>query len=108
MIKYKDKILYIAECKIWRDEKYFIDGIDQLLNYLGWRDSKTSYIVFSKNINVTRVISNTKRLTESHSNFIRKESDISESCIRYMFRHKADTSKECFLTLHVFDLGVNK
>jgi len=30
---------------------------------------------------------------------------MSDSCITYRFKQNGETSKECFMTLHVFDLG---
>jgi hypothetical protein len=105
LIKYQDSILFIAECKIWRSDDYFLKGIDQLLSYLTWRDTKTSYIIFSKNRDVTRVIAQSKQLIQSHPNFIAIERSISDSCIKFRFKQKIGTSIECFVTLHVFDLG---
>jgi len=105
IIKYKDRNLYIAECKIWNDDRRFLEGVDQLLGYLTWRDSKTSYIVLSKNVSVTGVIKRTKELLEQHLNFIKKDEEITESCIRYIYRQKADSTKNCYVTLHIFDLG---
>jgi hypothetical protein len=105
IIKYREKNLYVAECKIWNDETKFKDGVDQLLNYLTWRDTKTSYIIFSKNADVTGVISKAQKLMETHPNYLRREAELSNSCFRYVFKQKADSTRECSLTLHVFDLG---
>lgn len=105
LLRYKERNLFIAECKIWRDKNNFIEGIDQLLSYLTWRDSKTSYIIFSKNLNVTNVIERTKKLIGTHPNHIGKHEEISESCTRYRFKQVSDGTKECLMTLHVFDLG---
>jgi hypothetical protein len=105
LIKYQDRNLFVSECKIWRSDGYFLEGIDQLLSYLTWRDTKTSYIIFSKNRDVTKVIGRSKELMESHPNFIRTEKVISDSCVKYRFKQKSEASTECFMTLHVFDLG---
>lgn len=105
LIKYKDTNIFIAECKIWRTEDYFSEGIDQLLSYLTWRDSKTSYIIFSKNLDVSNVIKRARELSEVHPNFIREEEHISVSCVRYIFKQNIAGSHECRLTLHIFNLG---
>jgi hypothetical protein len=105
LIKYQDRNLFISECKIWRGDEYFLKGIDQLLNYLTWRDTKTSYIIFSKNVDVKRVINRSKELVQAHPNFMAMEKTMSDSCITYRFKQNGETSKECFMTLHVFDLG---
>lgn len=105
LIKYQDRNLFVSECKIWRGDDYFLKGIDQLLSYLTWRDTKTSYIIFSKNIDAERVVNRSKELVKAHSNFVRMEKVISDSCITYRFKQNGETSKECLVTLHVFDLG---
>lgn len=106
LIKYQDKNLFVSECKIWRSDDYFLKGMDQLLNYLTWRDTKTSYIIFSKNVDVNRVIIRSKELVQSHPNFIAMDKAVSDSCITYRFKQNSETSNQCFVTLHVFDLGL--
>ena len=49
VIQHKDHNIFIAECKIWDGEENFNKGITQLNGYLTWRDTKTSYIIFSRN-----------------------------------------------------------
>lgn len=105
LLRYKDKNIFIAECKIWSTEDVFNKGITQLLSYLTWRDTKTSYIIFSKNVDVNNVILNARRLAEANPNFITKIREVSNSCTMYKFKVNAETTIECYLTLHVFDLG---
>lgn len=107
LLKYQDKNLFIAECKIWGTESYFTKGIEQLLSYLTWRDSKTSYIIFSKNKDVRNVIDKSRALLQADPRCIAKVSDISDSCTTYRFRHNTETTNECLVTLHVFDLGAS-
>ena len=56
MIKHNGSIIFIAECKIWKGEKAFLEAINQLLSYLTWRDSKTSLLVFVKQTNISTII----------------------------------------------------
>jgi hypothetical protein len=48
--------VFIAECKFWVGPKGFTDTIDQLLNYLTWRDSKTAIIIFVRNTTISTVV----------------------------------------------------
>lgn len=105
LIKYQDKNVFIAECKIWKGNAYFTEGIAQLLSYLTWRDSKTSYVIFSKNQDVKNVIQKSKALLEAHANYVAKGKEISDSCVTYRFRQSVETTSQCLITLHVFDLG---
>ena len=46
---YKEKNLFIGECKIWDGPSTITNGIGQLEGYLGWNDMKASLIIFYKN-----------------------------------------------------------
>ena len=48
LVREKDKNLFIGECKIWRDAERISEAVDQLLNYLTWRDTKAALVVFVK------------------------------------------------------------
>lgn len=104
LLKHRDHNIFLAECKIWSTENIFTNGVAQLLSYLTWRDTKTSYIIFSKNKDVKNVIDKAKKLLEAHPNFISKVRDVSHSCVIYRFMINLESMNECFLTLHVFDL----
>src|SRR5690606_37336858 len=47
-IPFENKSAFIAECKLWKGEKYIDEGISQLLGYVTWRDAKLSLIIFNK------------------------------------------------------------
>jgi hypothetical protein len=56
---------FIAECKIWRGEKEFLEAIDQLLGYLTWRDCKTALIIFNKhNKEFSKILSQIQAIVE--------------------------------------------
>lgn len=46
LIREIDRNVFIAECKIWDGPKAVAEAIDQLMNYLVWRDSKAALIFF--------------------------------------------------------------
>ena len=48
--------IFIAECKVWRGEKVFMEAIDQLLGYVTWRDTRTAIILFVKKGEISDVI----------------------------------------------------
>ena len=66
----------MAECKIWKGSQYFNEGIDQLLSYTTWRDSKMAMIVFNlNNQDFSVVCSEAKQCMEKHHFFKRIISD---------------------------------
>lgn len=42
LIRHEKSNVFVGECKFWRSEKSLIKTIDQLLDYLTWRDSKAA------------------------------------------------------------------
>jgi len=41
IVKWKDKNLFIAECKFWDGPRSLTEAVDQLLRYTAWRDTST-------------------------------------------------------------------
>jgi hypothetical protein len=50
LISEKNRAAFVAECKLWRGEQYLLEGLDQLLAYATWRDSKCAILLFNKNV----------------------------------------------------------
>ena len=47
LIRYDNRNIFVAECKVWKGETNHLKTIDQLpLSYLTWRDSKTAIVYF--------------------------------------------------------------
>ena len=108
IIKSREKTVFIAECKFWKTKRYFLEGIDQLLDYLSWRDTKTSYMVFCKNKGFTSALSKAMEYLWSHQNFIKEVKSMGESSLMCKFRQKDDPDREIFLTLQMFHVPQDK
>lgn len=62
---------FIGECKMWNGPKAFTRGINQLLGYTVWRDTRAGLILFVKNKrDVTAAIESAAECIRSHPNFI--------------------------------------
>lgn len=103
---YKEKNLFIGECKIWDGPSTITNGIGQLEGYLGWNDMKASLIIFYKNKD-----SMTKKIDEmcgairslpNCKNHIKKERGG-----RFLMCHPQDDKKSYHLELIVFNLSNN-
>ena len=70
LIRHEEKNLFIAECKFWKGPKEFIKTIDQLLNYLTWRDSKIAILLFVRDTEMSTVIKKIPEIIQLHENFI--------------------------------------
>ena len=104
LIRSADRYAFIAECKFWGGEKALRVAIDQILDYLTWRDTKASLIIFSKNVDFTRVLSSIMKCVPQHPNFKSQLKKISETHIRYLFRQKHDTARDLYLAVQVFNI----
>lgn len=59
----------ICECKFWSGAKGYIDALDQLFNYLTWRQNYGVLIHFSKLKDSTRAVSEAERTIREHPSF---------------------------------------
>ena len=66
LISHDGRNAFIAECKIWRGPKGVVDGLDQLLSYLVWRDSKAALITFIKTADPAATIEKLHEAVAAH------------------------------------------
>jgi len=94
----------ICECKFWSGAKAYGDAIDQLFNYLTWRQNYGVLLHFCKLKDMTIAISEGKRATTEHSSFA-PETLHAQSETRFTSRHShpQDASK----LVEVFHLFVD-
>ena len=107
LIRVDGKNIFIGECKFWKGEKAFLATLDQLLSYLGWRDTKTAVIIFNRNADFTAVLSKIAEAVPTHPNFKRDLGKSDESTFRYVFAQPNDANREIILTVMAFDIPTN-
>lgn len=78
------------------------------MGYTSWRDTKTAIVLFNRQKDFSRVLSNIPDATKAHSNFKRELSQPSETNFRYVFSHKHDPNRELTLSVLAFDVPHNK
>lgn len=97
----------ICECKFWSGAKAYTNAIDQLFNYLTWRQNYGVLLHFCKLKDMTTAISEGQRAVAEHASFA-VETLYSQSETRFTSRHThpQDTSKLVEI-IHLFvDLSV--
>jgi len=104
LIRVEGRNIFIAECKIWRGEKGFLETIDQLLSYLSWRDTKAAILVFNRNAGLTAVLNKIAEITPAHQYYKRELGKSEESTFRFVFGQPSDPNRELTLTVLVFDI----
>lgn len=85
LLRYDNSIVFIAECKIWTGISNLKKGIDQLINYLTWRDTKTALIIFVNKGDIINVIETIKSQINTHSRFKKSVDQSDKSWINYEF-----------------------
>lgn len=105
IIKVGGKNIFIAECLIWDGPQYFSRKIDQILEYVSWRDTKTAIIVFNRNKEMSRLLAQIPGLVGAHPNHIRSVSSYqNETGFRFILHHRDDPKRELTLTVLIFDV----
>ncbi len=101
-----NRAAFVAECKIWRGPKEFRSAIDQLLNYLTWRDCKASLVVFNKEVKgFSKVLSDISKELSEHKLFKKEFADQKrEAEWRFVFRSAEDELREVIVHIFVANL----
>ena len=104
IIKYKDRNLFIAECKFWDGPKSLTAAIDQILKYTSWRDTKTAILLFSRRRNFTAVVEQITGVVKGHPNFVKEVDYPPETGFRFTLHHRGDKERLLMLTVLGFNV----
>jgi hypothetical protein len=104
LIQKEEKTLFIAECKFWRGEQSFHEALDQLLNYLCWRNTKAAILIFNRNKNFTSVLNKIDETAQKHPHWKQSLGKEDESQFRYVFTQQNDPDRSIYLTVLAFDI----
>ncbi|HEN4748192.1 TPA: hypothetical protein U5489_001414 [Legionella pneumophila] len=92
---------FVAECKLWAGEKVLVEALNQLLDYLTWRDCKAALILFNKKASGFSAVQKTiGTALPSHESFLRKQTISFVGEWRYVFHSREDIERE--VTVHIF------
>ncbi|WFB85605.1 MULTISPECIES: hypothetical protein [Streptomyces] len=69
LVRVADRNVLVGECKIWRGQQYFTDGLTQLLRYLAWNDTFAALPLFIRNKRPTDVVTTAVEAIKVHPNF---------------------------------------
>lgn len=103
-LRFDSSVIFIAECKFWTGEKGYLKTISQLLNYLTWRDTKASVIIFVKQKEFSSILAKVKEVTNSHENYLGFVSKSDENWFNYRFHLNGDKNREVKIAIQLFHL----
>ena len=72
-----------AQCEFWDGEQWYLKTIDQLFNYLVWRQNYGIIITFSKRKDFTEIVERAKVASCLHKTIIKPE--VEEKDISHFF-----------------------
>lgn len=104
LIRVDDRNIFIAECKFWRGPKEFNEAVDQLLNYLAWRDSKCALLIFNKTRNSSAVQQKMHETMQGRPEHRRTVAHNPDGDSRYIFVKKSDPGREIIITIQLYDV----
>ena len=104
LLRIGEKSVFVAECKFWRGQRALHAAIDQVLGYLTWRDTEAALVLFCKNVSFTDVLAKTAMAVSGQPNFKEEQKKVSETHVRYLFRHKDDHARDLCLSVQAFSI----
>lgn len=106
-IEEETRSAFVGECKLWGGEKILVAALDQLLDYLTWRDCKAALILFNKSVSGFAGVQETiSQVLPQHELFIRSQpGQLGEW--RFTFRAKEDQGREVIIHVFCFNLYVS-
>lgn len=93
LIKHKNNVIFVAECKIWNGPKNYGSAINQLLNYLTWKNQKAALLIFVKKNKMSTVLDRIRHHTPEHECFVKEEEGNANNWFNYTFNLKSDVIK---------------
>lgn len=106
-IEDQDRAAFVAECKIWRGKKDLFKAVDQLLDYLTWRDCKTALILFNKQVaKFNDLLIKIPKSLCTHSKFRRALEIGADGERRFEFFSAEDESRQIIIHVFIFNLYI--
>ncbi|EWM15286.1 LOW QUALITY PROTEIN: hypothetical protein KUTG_05590, partial [Kutzneria sp. 744] len=94
-----DSTWFIGECKFYDGPKVVADALDQLLDYLTWRDTKAALLLFVRDSDVTTVTAKAVQKIKEHPNYKRDGALQTEERVDFVLHASGDEAREIRLAL---------
>jgi hypothetical protein len=104
LLRSEGKNVFIAECKFWNGPAAFDEAVDQLFNYLTWRDCKCAILVFNRNRDSTAVERKMHEGVCQRAEYRRTICFESRNRGQYILAKSSDPEQEITLTTLLFDV----
>src|SRR4051812_36059690 len=106
LIRFEKHYVFVAECKIWKGPKNYLETIDQLFGYLGSLDSKAAMELFEGNKDFSSVLEVIATTTPKHPNYLSFVSKQQETWFNYRLHLNGDKNREVKVAVQLFHLPI--
>lgn len=107
-IEHENRAAFVAECKLWKGPKAFVEAIDQLLGYLTWRDTKTALVVWNKTVkDFAKLQESVPQHLREHCRFVKLLDAGQIGEWRGVFRAAGDDGRQIVVHVFMVDLVVS-
>lgn len=104
-IEDKERVAFVAECKIWKGAEELRKALNQLLGYLTWRDCKAALVIFNKSVaGFSTLLEKIPEGLENHDLFVKKEPLNKDGEWKYVFKSDEDSNR--LIKIHVFAFNI--
>ena len=103
-LRFDSSVIFIAECRFWSGEKGYLNTISQLLNYLTWRDTKASVVMFVRQKDFSSILEKVENKTKEHENYLGFVNKSDENWFNYRFHINGDKNRELKLAIQLYHL----
>jgi hypothetical protein len=104
LVRYRDRNIFIGECKVWKGPDSLRGAIEQVLGYLAWRDAKAAILLFNRNKDFSAVVEQVPGVVREHPAYLRDTAGAREAEFRAVLRQPGDPSRELHLAVLAFDV----
>ncbi len=103
LIQHQEGAVFIAECKKWSGAAPFQRAVDQLLEYLVWRDTKAALILFVRERDVTSITDKATAEIAGHERYVRDGAPIGV-VPTFILHHEGDPQRHIRVALLVIPI----
>jgi hypothetical protein len=104
LIRVNDRNIFIAECKFWDGAAKFANAIDQLFDYLTWRDCRCALLVFNRQQSSSTVAQRMHEAMGAHGKYRKTVHHEPMGDSRYIFVKDTDPGRDIVITTQLFDV----
>ena len=96
--------VFVAECKFWDGPESLKSALNQLMNYITWRDTQTALIILVRRKDFTRVLNTIPTTIRECQGFEADKPCALDSTtnFRFSFHHREDAERSFLLTVLAF------